>query len=268
VHGITESRRTWDPLLAPVIAAGYRVIAVDLRGHGDSSHVGPYDLATMAGDLGAVLQAEGADDALLVGHSLGGAVVSAYAAGGPCRGVVNVDQPLALSDFQAALGELEPLLKGDDEAFQGAISAIFEQMSGPLDGAERWRVDHIRDADQAVVLGVWDLMFSSTADELDATIDALAGAIAVPYLSLHGIDPGPDYAGWLKGKIATATVEVWPNSGHYPHLIQQQRFVERVIAFDRAAVERLTQAPPVSSGQLSGSGRPIDVTTVCQARST
>ena len=92
VHGITESRRAWDPVLAPLIAAGFRVTAIDLRGHGASSSVAPYDLATMAGDLGAVLAQEGIDDALLIGHSLGGAVVSAYAAGGPCRGVINVDQ--------------------------------------------------------------------------------------------------------------------------------------------------------------------------------
>ena len=58
VHGITESRRAWDPLIAPLIAAGYRVIAIDLRGHGASSKVAPYDLATMAGDLGAVLAEE------------------------------------------------------------------------------------------------------------------------------------------------------------------------------------------------------------------
>lgn len=232
VHGITESRRTWDPLLAPLIAAGYRVIAMDLRGHGASSHVAPYDLATMAGDLGAVLRAEGADDALLVGHSLGGAVVSAYAAGGPCRGVVNVDQPLALGDFQAVLGELEPMLKGDESSFQGAIAAVFEQMAGRLDGAERWRVDHIRQADQEVVLGVWDLMFTATRADLDAVVDSLAGAITVPYLSLHGIDPGPDYDAWLTSRIATATVEVWPDLGHYPHLIEQQRFVDRINAFD------------------------------------
>lgn len=232
VHGITESRRTWDPLLAPFLAAGYRVIAVDLRGHGASSHVAPYDLATMAGDLGAVLRAEGADDALLVGHSLGGAVVSAYAAGGPCRGVVNVDQPLALGEFQTVLRELQPMLEGDEDAFQGAIAAVFEQMAGPLEGAERWRVDHIRDANQDVVLGVWDLMFTATAADLDAIVDELAGAITVPYLSLHGIDPGPDYEGWLTGKIATAEVEVWPELGHYPHLIEQQRFIDRVIAFD------------------------------------
>jgi pimeloyl-ACP methyl ester carboxylesterase len=176
---------------------------------------------------------EGADDALLVGHSLGGAVVSAYAAGGPCRGVVNVDQPLALSGFQDVLRDLRPMLEGDAESFQGAIAAIFEQMAGPLDGVERWRVDHLRSAEPDVVLGVWELLFTASATDLDAVVDTLATAITVPYLSLHGIDPGPDYAAWLTGKVPTATVEVWTDRGHYPHLIEQQRFVDRVVEFDR-----------------------------------
>lgn len=233
VHGITESRRTWDPLIAPLIAAGYRVIAADLRGHGASSAIAPYDLATMAADLGSVLEAEHADDALLVGHSLGGAVVSAFAAGGPCRGVINVDQPLKLSDFQAVLLGLEPMLRGAEPEFQGAISAIFEQMAGPLAGAERWRVDHLRDADQSVVLGVWDLVLTATAAELDAVVDSVVGSVTVPYLSLHGIDPGPDYRAWLTGKVPSATVEMWPDMGHYPHLIDPARFVRRVVEFDR-----------------------------------
>lgn len=232
VHGITESRRTWDPLIAPLIAAGYRVVAVDLRGHGDSSRVAPYDLATMAGDLGAVLQEEQIDDALLVGHSLGGAVVSAFAAGGPCRGVINVDQPLALSGFQETLAQLRPMLEGSGDEFQGAIDAIFTDMAGPLTGWERQRVDRLRNADQDVVLGVWDLVFTASAADLDATVDALAGAITVPYLSLHGIDPGDDYGSWLTERIPSATVEAWPDLGHYPHLIEQERFVARVVDFD------------------------------------
>ena len=118
------------------------------------------------------------------------------------------------------------------EEFGGAISAIFDQMAGPLAGAERWRVDNLRTADQDVVLGVWDLMFSSSVEELDGVVDAVAGAITVPYLSLHGIDPGPDYADWLTSRLTTATVEVWADLGHYPHLIEQQRFVDRVVAFD------------------------------------
>lgn len=232
VHGITESRRTWDPLVAPLIAAGYRVHAVDLRGHGDSSRTAPYDLATMAGDLGAVLAHEGLDDALLVGHSLGGAVVSAYAAGGPCRGVINVDQPLLLAGFKDTLGQLEPSLRGSTGEFRGAISAIFEQMAGALDGAERWRVDHLRQPEQDVVLGVWELVFGSSAEELDAVVDAVAGGVTAPYLSLHGIDPGDDYGAWITSRIPSATYEVWPDLGHYPHLVEPQRFVQRVVEFD------------------------------------
>lgn len=234
VHGITESRRTWDPLVAPLIAVGYRVTAIDLRGHGDSSRTAPYDLATMAGDLGAVLAHEGLADALLVGHSLGGAVVSAYAAGGPCRGVVNVDQPLLLAGFKDVLGQLEPALRGSTEEFRGAIAAIFEQMAGPLDGAERWRVDHLRAPEQGVVLGIWDLVLTSSAQELDAVVDGVVGAVSVPYLSLHGIDPGAAYGDWLTSRIPSATFEVWADHGHYPHLIDPERFVRRITEFDPA----------------------------------
>ena len=233
VHGITESRRTWDPLLAPLIAAGYRVVAVDLRGHGASSKVAPYDLATMAADLGAVLAEERIDDALVIGHSLGGAVASAYAAADQCRGVVNVDQPLALGGFKAVLAQLEPMLTGTADEFQAAISVIFEQMAGPLAGAERWRVDHLREADQSVVLGVWDLLLHASVAEIDAVADDVVGGIRVPYLSLHGIDPGPEYRDWLYSRVPTSEVELWPDLGHYPHLIEQHRFVERVVAFDR-----------------------------------
>ena len=83
------------------------------------------------------------------------------------------------------------------------------------------------------MLGVWDMMFTATAADLDAVVDQLAAAVTVPYLSLHGIDPGPDYAGWLTGKIPSATVEVWADQGHYPHLIEPQRFIDRVVEFDR-----------------------------------
>jgi pimeloyl-ACP methyl ester carboxylesterase len=40
VHGIIESRRSWDPLIAP-LAREHRVVAVDLRGHGASDRRPP-----------------------------------------------------------------------------------------------------------------------------------------------------------------------------------------------------------------------------------
>jgi pimeloyl-ACP methyl ester carboxylesterase len=51
---------------------------------------------------------------------------------------------------------------------------------------------------------------------------------------LHGIDPGPDYAGWLRARVPDAMVEVWPDHGHYPHLVDPERFVARLVDLDPA----------------------------------
>lgn len=233
IHGITESRATWDPLLDPLLDAGYGITVIDLRGHGASSDTAPYDLLTLAGDVAAVLEAGGIDDPLLVGHSLGGTVVSACAATGvSCRGVINVDQPLRLGDFQTTLRGLEPALRGTDEEFQAAIAAIFDAMAGRLAGTERARVAALRRADQDVVLGIWDRVLNTPLDELEETIEAMVRTISAPYLSLHGIDPGPGYEPWLQQLAPQAIVEVWNDLGHYPHLVDRERFVARVVSFD------------------------------------
>jgi pimeloyl-ACP methyl ester carboxylesterase len=159
-------------------------------------------------------------------------VVSAYAAGGACRGVVNVDQPLLLGGFQEALVEIEPMLRGD--GFATAIQALFDSMTGSLPPHERWRVEHLRQPDQEVVLGAWEMVLSSPGADLDALVAGLVGSIRVPYLSLHGIDPGPSYLEWLTGALPSATWEVWDAAGHHPHLVDPGRFVDRVRAFDPA----------------------------------
>jgi pimeloyl-ACP methyl ester carboxylesterase len=85
-------------------------------------------------------------------------------------------------------------------------------------------------------MGIWATVFDSTTDELDATVEGLIGAVTVPYLSLHGIDPGEGYTTWLRRLMPSATVEVWPDQGHYPHLVQPARFLERVVDFDHLAL--------------------------------
>ncbi len=238
VHGITESRHTWDPLIAD-LALDHLVLSVDLRGHGESSEGENYDPLALAGDVYRAVSTlatryPSLRSPLLVGHSLGGVVVSAYAAAFECRGVVNIDQPLRLAAFQDQLRSVEPLLRGDQASFQGFISAMFSAMDGPLPEAERQRILRFRNPKQQVVLSIWSAVLESTVEELDSTVDALASAITVPYLSLHGIDPGPEYPGWLTSRIPTATVEVWPEHGHYPHLVDAGRFTARLREFERA----------------------------------
>ncbi|MFD7031021.1 alpha/beta fold hydrolase [Streptomyces sp. NPDC059917] len=72
VHGIMSDHRTWRRVGPALAALGYRVIAVDLRGHGASGR-GDYTPQGFADDLVETLPA-GAD--LALGHSLGGLTLS------------------------------------------------------------------------------------------------------------------------------------------------------------------------------------------------
>ncbi|MGK2947895.1 MAG: alpha/beta fold hydrolase [Acidimicrobiales bacterium] len=229
VHGITESRHSWDPLVDD-LAADHTVVAVDLRGHGASGLAAEYGAEVMASDVAAVVAAEGLADPLVVGHSLGGIVATALAGAHPCRAVVNIDQSIALGDFQELVRGAEPMLRSD--AFAEVIGALFDSMVGALPPDEVARVAALRQPRQEVVLGVWSPLLELAPDVLDAYVAGLAGAVAVPYLALHGIDPGEAYAPWLASVIPSASVEVWDGDGHYPHLVHRERFLERLRRFE------------------------------------
>jgi pimeloyl-ACP methyl ester carboxylesterase len=231
VHGITESRRTWDPIAAR-LSGTYDVLAVDLRGHGESPRTPPYDLMTLAGDLAELVDDTGIEDPMLVGHSLGGAVVTAYAALFDNRGVISVDQPLQLGPTRQALLAIEPALRGGTAEFAQAITAFFATLRGRLPDDEWQRIEGIRSPDQEVVLGIWSTLLDTPTDDLDRANESLLSGIEVPYFSFHGTDPGPEYLTWLKALVPTTIVEVWDGDGHYPHLVEPDRFVERLLAFD------------------------------------
>jgi pimeloyl-ACP methyl ester carboxylesterase len=72
--------------LAPLLAAGRRVVAVTPRAHGHSATPAEgYTLAAVAGELAAAMDALGIDRAILVAHSLGASVATRLAADHPRR---------------------------------------------------------------------------------------------------------------------------------------------------------------------------------------
>ncbi len=91
LHGWLDQSGSFDPLAALLAARGFKAIALDLRGHGDSSWAGAgayYHLVEYLGDLDGALAALGllAPGALpvrLVGHSLGATIALLYAAARP-----------------------------------------------------------------------------------------------------------------------------------------------------------------------------------------
>jgi pimeloyl-ACP methyl ester carboxylesterase len=74
IHGITSSSLSWVRV-APALADRFRVLAVDQKGHGDSSRPDAgYRLADQAGEVARVCEALGLSETVMIGHSWGGAV--------------------------------------------------------------------------------------------------------------------------------------------------------------------------------------------------
>jgi pimeloyl-ACP methyl ester carboxylesterase len=73
VHG-SGAHHVWWHAVAPALETTWRVISVDLSGHGDSGHRHDYDAGTWAEELMAVLRAAGAVRPVVAAHSLGGRV--------------------------------------------------------------------------------------------------------------------------------------------------------------------------------------------------
>jgi pimeloyl-ACP methyl ester carboxylesterase len=113
------------------------------------------------------------------------------------------------------------------------IGMVFDGMRGRLAADEVARVDSIRRPDRTVVLGTWKSVLESSTAHLEASIVALTTAVRMPFLSLHGTDPGPDHAAWLHGLIPQAEVEAWADHGHDVHLVDTPRFLTRLAAFER-----------------------------------
>ncbi len=230
-HGLTDCSATWGPV-AEMLAARYRVTTLDLRGHGRSGDADDYRAVGMARDVSAVVISAAIKTPLVIGHSLGGIVATAYSAVGPVRGVINVDQTLQLSAFQEGLRNVEPLLR-DPASFPDVLAAIFGSMDGDVLSHEiRVDIAALRRPRQDVVLGVWSEVLDSEVAELDARMADVASTITAPYLSLEFVDANPHYAFWLQAMLPHAVLENWPGLGHYGHRVHPERFVQRVVDFD------------------------------------
>jgi pimeloyl-ACP methyl ester carboxylesterase len=96
VHGGAAHSRWWDHI-APLLARGWRVVAMDLSGHGDSGRRDRYSLDIWAREVLAVVTDAGtAASTVVIGHSMGGLVTLRLAAlaGSQIAGAVAVDSPI------------------------------------------------------------------------------------------------------------------------------------------------------------------------------
>lgn len=99
VHGWPELAYSWKNQMGPLAKAGFKVIAIDLKGFGASDAPEDktlYDAAHITGDFVALLDALGIEKAIFCGHDWGGALVWAMGQLHPERvaGIIGVSTPL------------------------------------------------------------------------------------------------------------------------------------------------------------------------------
>ncbi len=120
MHGWPLSADSWDDQAMALADAGYRAIAYDRRGFGRSSQPwSGYDYDTLSDDLAAVIEQTGAQDAVLVGFSMGGGEVARYMSR---HGGKSVSQAVLVSSV------VPFMLKTDDNP-DGTEQQVFEGMA-------------------------------------------------------------------------------------------------------------------------------------------
>lgn len=233
LHGLTFDRTAWRPI-SERLGDSVQTIAVDLPAHGESAGP-PVALGELAARIHELLTSLGIDRPVVVGHSISGSLVFLYAHLYPTLGVVDVDQPLDIRGFATLLHRLEPALRGP------GFAAAFEQFqqSMAIDRVPEPFRSLVLDSQRVhrdVVVGYWDDVLRADPDDLQALIDTAAGGLRVPCLAIfgHALTDAPGHG---LTRVRDLELEEWADHGHFPHLVDPDRFAARLRTFvERVAI--------------------------------
>ncbi len=131
VHGVAQHGGVFEDLGRRLAAVGHSVLAVDLRGHGESGHLPPWNSATHVSDLIETLDAAGVERASWVGHSFGGRLVAEAAVSAPQRSdrLVLLDPGLEVAAEAALRGAEIDRLDWSFATVEGALNALLSSDS-------------------------------------------------------------------------------------------------------------------------------------------
>lgn len=243
LHGLMASAEFFEPQQS--LADRYRLIAIDLRGHGSSSAAGELTIAQLADDVGRLADQLDLNDAILVGWSLGASVLWRVLTGPSghrfAASVVIDMSPKVLNEGDWTLGLSREVcdarsaaMREDFEAFATAAGqAMFAQplTRGTSDLARRSGEKFAANHPEAIQ-GIWT---SLVAEDLRP----LLRQIEQPTLIIHGAQSqlyGRETAEYLAAALPDTRVVSFERSGHAPHLEEPESFNTEIREFAEGLV--------------------------------
>jgi pimeloyl-ACP methyl ester carboxylesterase len=231
------------------LSSDFRIVAVDLRGHGGSVSRGNLTIARLAEDIAELAERLRLEDAIGVGWSLGASIlwrVLVSPAGRRFAGAVVVDMaPRVLNGEDWTLGLSSEMceartcaIRDDYTAFAtNAGSAIFAQpVAEEHQPLAAWSGEEFARNDPASVATLWESLVREDARPL-------LGAIRQPTLVIHGAHSqlyGSGTAEHLVAALPDARAIGFERSGHAPHLEEPHLF-NRLIREFAADLPQLRQ---------------------------
>ncbi|VVE44792.1 alpha/beta hydrolase [Pandoraea horticolens] len=241
LHGIGGNRQVWPSQFETFAAAGYRVVAWDMPGYGESAMPAEPTMASLADSLRTLLDALGPSRFVLVGHSMGGMVAQELMARG---------EPFTRDIAALVLCGTSPAFGKPDGDFQ---REFVRQRTAPLDAGKT-----LREMAEAIVPGMLgepdaavrasaharavDAMGALTPDAYRAALQALVGfeqraalaRLAVPVLLIageHDTNAPPKVMVRMAESIPQARYVCLPGAGHLMNLTHPAAFDAEVRAF-------------------------------------
>ena len=132
VHGWSCDARYWRAQV-PVFSKKYRVVVIDLAGHGHSGMSRKkYTMGSFGEDVRAATESTGSHSVILIGHSMGGSVIAEAARLMPDRtiGLIGIDT-LENIEYPMTLEELTKMIAPLEENFRDGSRQFVSEMIAP-----------------------------------------------------------------------------------------------------------------------------------------
>ncbi|PWK07418.1 alpha/beta fold hydrolase [Tumebacillus permanentifrigoris] len=240
IHGLASTKESYNRTI-PFLTEKFHILSLDLRGHGESSQVGPYTNEQLVDDILEVLDYEGIEKATLVGGSFAGAPVQQFAAKYPDR----VDKLVLLDggfarNVEMPGADLEALQKREpfststmEEMIAGVRQSYGEHVTDFVD--EQTRRETVQKDDGRVYLALPHEAFVSYASEyFTFSLDELAATLKTPVLVLQAANRPEFYDTALQAyleKFPLAQAVKIPNSPHPLMVSHPQEVADYIIRF-------------------------------------